>query len=185
MKAETELRRVSRNEEPQAADRRMPPERAQEGIMASIGVCIEPFFTGLTRPERVRKIAALGFTKYEFWSPCASLAGPGMIQASKDFDLLGELNARLGLETTGFLYSPGRKGTGLIRSNGKTKTGSSMISARRLPWRIRYAAARLSLPAGRRSRNRAGTLRCSPCLTCWRTWRGKRSNRGLPCSWSR
>ena len=110
MKAETELRRVSRNEEPQAADRRMPPERAQEGIMASIGVCIEPFFTGLTRPERVRKIAALGFTKYEFWSPCASLAGPGMIQASKDFDLLGELNARLGLETTGFLYSPGEEG---------------------------------------------------------------------------
>lgn len=74
------------------------------------GVCIDPVFTSLSYPERVKRIAALGFTKYEFWSHNYSLTDKGMVREPKDFGLLGELNAEYGLETTDILFAPGEEG---------------------------------------------------------------------------
>jgi hydroxypyruvate isomerase len=66
----------------------------------SIGVCIEAFFSGLSAVEKVKKIASLGYRKYEFWSP---REGDGKL---KDFDALADLNRRLGLTVTDIVYSP-------------------------------------------------------------------------------
>jgi hydroxypyruvate isomerase len=89
--------------------------------MSKIGICIEPVFVSLSYPDRVRKIAALGFKNYEFWSPDNSLTDKGMIRESKDLDLLGALNDELGLSVTDILYNPGEEGANLIRREDKGK----------------------------------------------------------------
>jgi hydroxypyruvate isomerase len=66
----------------------------------SIGVCIEMFFPGLSSAEKVKKVASLGYKRYEFWGPRERDGKP------KDFDALAELNRRLGLTVTGMLYCP-------------------------------------------------------------------------------
>ncbi|GHT78111.1 hydroxypyruvate isomerase [Spirochaetia bacterium] len=78
--------------------------------MAAIGICIDPVFMNLPYTERVRKIAALGFKKYEFWSENHSLTDKGMIHEQKDFSRFAELNAEYGLEITDILYEPGKDG---------------------------------------------------------------------------
>jgi hydroxypyruvate isomerase len=88
--------------------------------MSAIGICIDPVFLNLSYPERIRKIAALGFKHYEFWSPDRSLTDKGMIREPKNFDELGELNAELGLSLTDILYSPGGEAN-LIRREDKNK----------------------------------------------------------------
>ena len=35
--------------------------------MAKLSACIEPFFSDLPYAERIRRVAELGFTAYEFW----------------------------------------------------------------------------------------------------------------------
>jgi hydroxypyruvate isomerase len=91
--------------------------------MSAVGICIDPVFVNLSYPERIRKIAALGFKHYEFWSHDHSLTGGGMIRELKNFDDLGELNDKLGLRLTDILYSPGGEGEGanLIRAGDKNK----------------------------------------------------------------
>jgi hydroxypyruvate isomerase len=91
--------------------------------MSTIGICIDPVFTDLSYPDRVRKIAALGFKNYEFWSHDHSLTATGMIRELKNFDELGALNAELGLSVTDILYSPGgdEEKANLIRREDKSK----------------------------------------------------------------
>jgi hydroxypyruvate isomerase len=89
--------------------------------MSNIGICIDPVFVNLSYPDRIRKIAALGFKNYEFWSHDHSLTDKGTIRELKDFDLLGALNAELGLSVTDILYSPGGEGANLIRREDKGK----------------------------------------------------------------
>ncbi len=73
--------------------------------MAKLSVCIEPFFSDLPYPDRIRKIAERGFTAYEFWFHDKRFDGKGLAPEMKDFDRLAELNARHGLVTAGFVFN--------------------------------------------------------------------------------
>jgi hydroxypyruvate isomerase len=78
--------------------------------MRDVAICIEPVFVDLPYPERIKKIAALGYKKYEFWQPDRSMTKEGMIQKDKDLTAFAELNAQYGLEITAMLYSPSEGG---------------------------------------------------------------------------
>jgi hydroxypyruvate isomerase len=110
--------------------------------MAAIGICIEPVFVNLSYPERVRKIAALGFQKYEFWSIDHSLTDRGMTGEPKDLNRLGDLNEELGLTLTDVLYSPGGEGAGanLIRREDKSKLVDNFGAFAELVKKIRCPA---------------------------------------------
>jgi len=73
--------------------------------MAKIGVCAETFFSDLPYPERLRRIAALGFTRYELWFHDKRFDGAGLHDEPKDFDLLAALNEKLGLSCTDFIFN--------------------------------------------------------------------------------
>jgi hydroxypyruvate isomerase len=73
--------------------------------MKNIGVCLDPFFTDLEYPDRIRKIAALGFTRYEFWFHDKAYVRAGLVPAAKDFNQLAEINQELGLEVTDIVYN--------------------------------------------------------------------------------
>jgi hydroxypyruvate isomerase len=73
--------------------------------MAKIDVCIEIFFGSLPYEERLKRIAALGFTAYEFWFPEQRFDGAVLSPEAKDFDQLAECNARYGLEAADFVFN--------------------------------------------------------------------------------
>ncbi len=73
--------------------------------MAKLCVCIEPFFTDLPYAERIRRVAELGFSAYEFWFHDKRFDGASLAPESKDFDQIAELNARHGLTTVDFVFN--------------------------------------------------------------------------------
>jgi hydroxypyruvate isomerase len=73
--------------------------------MAKIGVCVEIFFGDLPYSERLKRIADLGFTAYEFWFPELRFDGAALVPEAKDFDQLAELNAKHGLTATDFVFN--------------------------------------------------------------------------------
>jgi hydroxypyruvate isomerase len=73
--------------------------------MVKLAACIEPFFSALPYEQRIRKVAELGFTAYEFWFHDKRFDGAGLVPEMKDFDRIGELNAELGLTTTDFVFN--------------------------------------------------------------------------------
>jgi hydroxypyruvate isomerase len=73
--------------------------------MAKLSVCIEPFFSSLPYAERIRRIAELGFTAYEFWFHDKRFDGHGLVPEPKDFPQIAELNQRYGLTTTCFVFN--------------------------------------------------------------------------------
>ena len=73
--------------------------------MAKLSVCIEPFFTDLPYAERLEKVAAQGFTAYEFWFHDKRFDGKALIPERKDFGQIAELNARYGLTTADFVFN--------------------------------------------------------------------------------
>jgi len=72
--------------------------------MVEIGVCIEPFFGDIPYKERIEKIASIGFKYYEFWFHNAGFDGKNLTDEKKDFDMIAELNYKLGLTTTCFVH---------------------------------------------------------------------------------
>ncbi len=73
--------------------------------MAKIGVCAETFFSNLPYEERLRNIAALGFTRYEVWFHDKRFDGARLHDEPKDFPRLAELNEELGLTCTDFIFN--------------------------------------------------------------------------------
>jgi len=73
--------------------------------MANIGVCAETFFTDLPYEQRLRRIAALGFTRYELWFHDKRFDGAALHDEPKDFDLIAALNRELGLTCTDFILN--------------------------------------------------------------------------------
>jgi hydroxypyruvate isomerase len=73
--------------------------------MAKLCACIEPFFTDLGYADRIRKVAELGFTTYEFWFHDKRFDGKGLVPEKKDFDQIAELNAKYGLATSDFVFN--------------------------------------------------------------------------------
>ncbi len=73
--------------------------------MAKLGACIETFFTDQPYAERIRRVAALGFKAYEFWFHDKRFDGKALVPEKKDFDQIAELNAKLGLTTTDFVFN--------------------------------------------------------------------------------
>ena len=73
--------------------------------MAKIGVCAETFFSDLPYDQRLRKISALGFTRYELWFHDKRFDGARLHDEPKDFDHLAELNEKLGLTCTDFIFN--------------------------------------------------------------------------------
>jgi hydroxypyruvate isomerase len=73
--------------------------------MAKIGVCAETFFTDLPYEQRLRRIAALGFTRYELWFHDKRFDGARLHDEPKDFDRLAALNDTLGLSCTDFIFN--------------------------------------------------------------------------------
>lgn len=74
-------------------------------MMAKLSACIEPFFSDLPYAERIRRVAELGFSAYEFWFHDKRFDGKGLVPEMKDFDQIAELNARHGLTTTDFVFN--------------------------------------------------------------------------------
>jgi len=74
-------------------------------MMAKLSACIEPFFSDLPYADRILRVAELGFTAYEFWFHDKRFDGNGLAPEKKDFHQIGELNARLGLTTTDFVFN--------------------------------------------------------------------------------
>ncbi len=73
--------------------------------MAKVGVCIEPFFTDLPYAQRLERVAGLGFKYYEFWFHDKRFDGKALLDEERDLDGLAELNARLGLTCTDFVFN--------------------------------------------------------------------------------
>jgi hydroxypyruvate isomerase len=73
--------------------------------MAKLSACIEPFFCDQPYAERIRRVAELGFTAYEFWFHDKRFDGKGLVPEKKDFDQIAELNARHRLTTTDFVFN--------------------------------------------------------------------------------
>jgi len=73
--------------------------------MAKIAVCIEPFFADLPYAERLARIRRLGFRHYEFWFLDKRFDGKGLVAEAKDLDRLAELNEKLGLTCTDFVFN--------------------------------------------------------------------------------
>jgi hydroxypyruvate isomerase len=74
-------------------------------MMAKLSACIEPFFSELPYAERIRRVAELGFSAYEFWFHDKRFDGKGLVPEKKDFDQIAELNARYGLITADFVFN--------------------------------------------------------------------------------
>lgn len=73
--------------------------------MAKLGVCIETFFTDLPYAERIRRVAACGYKAYEFWFPEKRFDGKALFDEPKNLDEIAELNAKLGLTVTDFVFN--------------------------------------------------------------------------------
>lgn len=73
--------------------------------MKNLGVCIETFFYDLPYRQRLEKIAALGFKRYEFWFHDMRFDGAAIHPERRDFDMIAEMNERLGLTVTDFIFN--------------------------------------------------------------------------------
>jgi len=73
--------------------------------MANIGVCIEPFFSDMDYQDRLEQVHNLGFKNYEFWFHNKRFDGSNLIDETKDFELLAELNEKYGLTCTDFVFN--------------------------------------------------------------------------------
>jgi hydroxypyruvate isomerase len=73
--------------------------------VAKLSACIEPFFSGLPYADRIRRVAELGFSAYEFWFHDKRFDGAALVPEKKDFKQIAELNARYGLVTTDFVFN--------------------------------------------------------------------------------
>ena len=82
--------------------------------MVKLSACIEPFFSELPYAERIRRVAELGFTAYEFWFHDQRFDGVNLVPEMKDFDQIAELNARYKLSTTDFVFN--HPGGGVVAS---------------------------------------------------------------------
>lgn len=63
--------------------------------MPKLSVCVEMFWTDLPYPERIRRVAALGYQAYEFWG-----------WRSKDLDAIRAAQEETGLHLAGILAEP-------------------------------------------------------------------------------
>ena len=63
----------------------------------------KPSSADLPYEQRLRRIAALGFTRYELWFHDKRFDGARLHDEKKDFERLAELNAKLGLTCTDFI----------------------------------------------------------------------------------
>jgi hydroxypyruvate isomerase len=91
-------------------------------MMAKLSVCIEPFFTDLSYPERIRKTAELGFKAYEFWFHDKRFDGKALVPEKKDFGQIAELNAEHGLVTTDFVFNHPEGGIVASLIDGKDRS---------------------------------------------------------------
>jgi len=82
--------------------------------MVKLSACIETFFTDLPYAERIRRVAALGFTAYEFWFHDQRFDGKGLTPEAKDLEQIAALNRELGLVTTDFVFN--HPGGGVVAS---------------------------------------------------------------------
>lgn len=73
--------------------------------MAKLGVCIELLFVELPYAERVRKAKELGFGAYEFWFHNMTFDEKKLTREEKDLDTLADLNSKLGLTITDFVFN--------------------------------------------------------------------------------
>jgi hydroxypyruvate isomerase len=73
--------------------------------MANIGVCLETFFSNLDYRQRIESIARLGFRYYEFWFHDKRFDGSRLHDEARDFDCIAELNEKLGLVCTDFIFN--------------------------------------------------------------------------------
>ena len=73
--------------------------------MAKLDVCLDVFFTDLSYPDRIRKVAECGYKAYEFWFPDMRFDGANVLAEAKDFDRIADLNAELGLVTVDFVLN--------------------------------------------------------------------------------
>ena len=73
--------------------------------MAKIGVCAETFFSDQPYRERLQRIARLGFRYYELWFHDKRFDGSRLHEEPKDFAMFSELNAKLGLTCTDFIFN--------------------------------------------------------------------------------
>jgi len=64
--------------------------------MPKLSVCIEMFWTTLPFDERIRRVAAVGYSAYEFWG-----------WRAKDMDAIRAATAETGLAVAGFAIDPG------------------------------------------------------------------------------
>jgi hydroxypyruvate isomerase len=73
--------------------------------MAKLCACIEPFFTDLPYAERIKRIAELGFSAYEFWFHDKRFDGKALVPEKKNFEQIAELNAKYRLTTSDFVFN--------------------------------------------------------------------------------
>jgi len=73
--------------------------------MINIGVCIEPFYSGLPFEQKLRNIKKLGFSSYEFWFHDKTFTTGGLVDEKKDFAKIHKLNKELGLKTNDFVLN--------------------------------------------------------------------------------
>ncbi len=126
--------------------------------MVKLSVCIEPFFSWLPYADRIRKVAELGFTTYEFWFHDRRYDGKGLVPEEKDFRQIAELNAKYGLTTAALVFNHPdggiraslvqRKDRGMLLDSIEGMCQAARRRARLPPWRRRRASA----PARRREK---------------------------------
>jgi hydroxypyruvate isomerase len=118
--------------------------------MPQVGVCIEIFFGDLPYAERIRRVAKLGFTAYEFWFHDKSFDGRNLAAGAKDFDMLAELNAKHGMTVTDFVFNHPDGGivASLIsgKDTGRLKDGLAQV----IPLAKRIGCTRLISGSGNR-----------------------------------
>lgn len=73
--------------------------------MAKIGVCIEPCFGDMDYKTRIETIAKIGYKYYDLWFHNKGFTGSALTDEKKDFDMIAELNEKLGLTTTSFVHT--------------------------------------------------------------------------------
>ena len=78
--------------------------------MPKLSVCIEMFWTDLPFDERIRRVAAAGYSAYEFWG-----------WRAKDLDAIRAATAETGLAVAGFAIDPGFALTAPGGEEGMTK----------------------------------------------------------------
>jgi hydroxypyruvate isomerase len=71
----------------------------------NIGVCIEPFFDGMSYIDKIKKIKELGYSTYEFWFHDKKLEGGAVIEEEKDFDEIARINEDLGMTLNDFVFN--------------------------------------------------------------------------------